>query len=403
MSETMLSRYSMAERTILGVVALGVLALGAKIAVDAVALATLPNYNRMRLAEQSLPDDATADDFKSALLQDPLARAALSGLAKIEGKADQTDAARAAMQRVMELSRRDVDALLWLTDDALKRGDYVTANETLDRLLRTQPNMWADSTATALRAVADVPEARKSLIQVLATNPSWRYWWIKDFGANGDPAKLRQLLYDLRDAGSPPTQDELGFYLGRVMRMGDYAQAHLDWTGLFVPPDQIEGLSYVYNGDFNLPISGTPFDWRIAPRSGAKILVRDIQDGQPAAKALTVITFGDRVPFANVWQSLAIPPGLYTLKFSASATNLKTRGGFVWRVFCSAPEWRLIAETDRISSSMGWTNSELIFEVPQGCTGEQIRLDLAARTPAEETVSGEVSFTNLSIVPAKLD
>jgi hypothetical protein len=58
-----------------------------------------------------------------------------------------------------------------------------------------------------------------------------------------------------------------------------------------------------------------------------------------------------------------------------------------------------LGETQRISGTMAWTEFSTSFAVTakDGCKGQVLRLELPARVPAEQEISGEIWFDDLEI------
>jgi hypothetical protein len=119
----------------------------------------------------------------------------------------------------------------------------------------------------------------------------------------------------------------------------------------------------------------------------------------PSNRALRVQFHNTRVPYRNIAQLLLLKPGSYILSGRARAASLKNDRGLHWTIACYAGKRERLGETQRISGTLAWTTFSTSFAVPTeaGCEGQVLRLELPARVPAEQEISGEIWFDDMEI------
>jgi hypothetical protein len=78
---------------------------------------------------------------------------------------------------------------------------------------------------------------------------------------------------------------------------------------------------------------------------------------------------------------------------------LRNERGLQWTIACAEGRGQRIAATDRYADSSPWREFVLDFSLPdQGCAAQWLQLELAARVPGEQQVSGRIEFAGLRIV-----
>jgi hypothetical protein len=307
----------------------------------------------------------------------------LLGLAaEAEGREDQ---ATALMSIAAARSLRDRRAHLWLFTHRLRQRQYGPALGHADVILRTRPRLGA-SLLPALIAVASIPEARPHLIGLIEAGPPWRNWFLSEFSKRAaDPSDPSPLYAALQAGLHPPSNAELRPHLDRLIGSGRFEQAFVAWLSALAPR-KMQDLTYLYNGDFERPLSNLAFDWVISQVRGAEIDVSD--SSVDKGRALRIQFARARVPFKHVRKLVMLPPGPYRLSGKARAVDLRTERGLVWKLSCAEGSREILASTPRIA---GTATSEFTeqFTVPaQGCRAQWLVLELAARIPSEQDVGG---------------
>ena len=157
-----------------------------------------------------------------------------------------------------------------------------------------------------------------------------------------------------------------------------------------MPPEKLEVAGLLFNGDFEVKPSGSPFDWQ-AP-AGANVIVDYASRPENATDHALVVEFGPgRVEFPGVIQSIMLPPGAYSLKGSLTG-EVTGRRGVLWAISCL--DGAALAQSQMILGSFpDWRAFEFSFVVPEaGCAAQSLQLKLAARSPSEQLISGEIWF-----------
>ncbi|MBS7538486.1 hypothetical protein [Ancylobacter lacus] len=362
----------------------------------------------------STPEDrATARDMSiAALLQTPLQPKALRNLAIIADADGQADRARHLMTLTESRTRRDVVVQGWLLGQALQREDYAAAMRHLDLMFRPR-NEIPQAALPALAALVLNPKLTGDLGALLATDPKWRGWFLdrltrleiapdSPLGPDADTQlsdAIGNLFAAIIDHGGTLTPEEIARFIDRLIQRRAYDNAYAQWVRFYVPPDELGTLGYLYNGDFSKPINDIPFNWReLRKQSSVDLAIVD-EPERPGTKALRLqFIGGDRVPFRDFMEQLALPPGDYTLVGKVKAEALKNPRGMVWRVYCNQQTgWRILGESPLFRGDIPWSSFSADITVPEDCPGQYIRLELAYRVPVEEVVSGSISFADLRI------
>ena len=135
----------------------------------------------------------------------------------------------------------------------------------------------------------------------------------------------------LKDTPAPATGEELNAYQSFLFQHKLYALAYYAWRQ-FLPPEQLADTGYLFNGDFEVKPSGSPFDWQ-AP-AGVNVVVDFASRSESALDHALVAEFGPgRVEFPGVYQSILLPPGAYSFRGSFKG-EVVGRRGVLWDISC---------------------------------------------------------------------
>jgi hypothetical protein len=269
-------------------------------------------------------------------------------------------------------------------------------------LLRSRFYLREQISPTLLAFAID-DEAKAALVRVLGENPPWRAWYLAEVAKSmNDPGVAYAVYADLKDTANPPSSRELAPYLQNLVGAGRFEQAYLTWIH-FLPNERRRNITYVYNGDFEYPLSGLPFDWMIGEILGATTEIV----ATPSAENGHVVRIefaNRRIAYRHLRKLLMLPPGGYQLTGMVSANNLQNERGLTWRIACAEMDKQLLGESPRVLGTVGWRRFELSFEVPHGnCRAQWLTLTLAARVALEEQIGGEVWFDDLAVERTKSD
>ena len=135
----------------------------------------------------------------------------------------------------------------------------------------------------------------------------------------------------------------------------------------------------------------------IAPTKGVTTEVVDTGE-KDRGRALRVVFGGTRVPYHQVSKLLMLPPGAYQLSGLVKADQLVNERGMIWHIFCAEDTKVSLATSTAVVGTFPWRPFSTDFDVPAtGCHAQWLRLELAARFPIEEQVSGAVWYDGLTI------
>jgi len=293
-------------------------------------------------------------------------------------------------------SPREVSSHAWLIEHFLVQGDYATALAHADLILRVSPRL-AGNLMPVMLGLAVTPEGQPALAERLLLSPPWKDRALQHVIANApDTDALSPLMDRLRKSPGGLGEQALGLWLDRLTREHRWGQAYLTWVSQ-LPPDRLQGLGNVFNGDFEWAPTQSGFDWRFGQVNGARI-ARLAVPGATDGMALRVSFSDRRVPFSHVRQQLALTPGRYRLSGKVRPEGLRTDVGLVWTVGCAGPLNQPLVDTAPFKGQSPWRPFEAEFEVPaEGCGGQWLTLRLPARIAAEQRIGGTIWFDEIRI------
>lgn len=350
-------------------------------------------------ADEADRDLASVMDLsRRALRADPIASDALRTLALATELSGDGNGADALMSLAANRSLRDTGAQAWLFDQRLRQRKFAEALQHADAILRTRPDLLDQFLAPLTAIAADGP-GRQALVDVLKTDPPWRAWFLARLPQQSSASTTYAVLSALATAAAPLPAAELQPYIDQLIKGGDYQVAFLAWLH-FLPPAQSNALPYLFNGDFELPVSGIVFDWTIATIRGATTTVVDTGE-KDLGHVLRAVFSSTRVPYRQVSKLLVLPPGAYDLTGLVKSDNFVNARGMVWQITCAEDETQVVGTSDPVVGTSSWRSFGMGFVVPSsGCQAQWLRLKLAARIPVEEQVSGAIWYDRLAITRA---
>ncbi len=329
-----------------------------------------------------------------ALLIDPLPSRAYRLLGQIADNEGLDEKAETLMLAATRHSLNEAFAVNWMMWKSFERKNYPIAAYYADVLLRSGVMNFAYMTAILARMTED-SNGKQEIEKLLATNPSWRQGFFSLLGSYVSDARTPlYLLLSLRDTPAPATTEELNAYQSFLFQHKLYALAYYAWRQ-FLPPEQLADTGYLFNGDFEVKPSGSPFDWQ-APAGVNVVVDFESRPGNALDHAL-VAEFGPgRVEFPGVYQSIMLPPGAYSFKGSLRG-EVVGRRGVLWDISCR--DGASLGQSEMLVGSFpDWRAFEFSLVVPEtGCAAQLVKLKLAARSPSEQLVSGAIWFDELSI------
>ena len=134
----------------------------------------------------------------------------------------------------------------------------------------------------------------------------------------------------------------------------------------------------------------------------------EVASAVDGAQSLALVFSGRAITAPGLQQALALAPGAYELRF-AFDNDTNAQRPFAWQIACSdrrelltarsAPSQPSPASEEMSSASRkpGWQQSSADFVVPEGCSGQTIRLDLLTRSTLERQLSGTLFLDAIRI------
>jgi hypothetical protein len=307
-------------------------------------------------------DHAAAVDYaRRALRAAPLDAQALRVLAiEAEGRGEAEGAAR-LMALAGERTQRDTLTQLWLFAHAALGHDPSGASVHADVILRRKPEL-APLLFPAMERTLGEPGAEAAYVARLAGRPEWRRAFLSDLARGADIGAARAVYAGLAATRAPPTGEELGYLLARLVADGDYRGARALWgrPGAALYDRRFQGLG-----------GPPPFNWRLTDDHAAVAeLARTPDDGpalhvQSPAESTTGLAE----------QLLVLPPGAYHLTGEVLVESGPAANAFSWSVTCLPGGDPLGADAEGASDPAAWKAFAIDIQVPaRGCGAQWLRL-----------------------------
>jgi hypothetical protein len=335
------------------------------------------------------------DLARRALLSDPLDSRALSLLGSVAERNGDLVRAEALMSLSAARSWRNFTPHVWLFAHAIRRGKFDEALAQADGLLRVQDWQFPASVFPVLTLFGLYPSGVAALERYLAANPPWRRAFLSQVANGANDHLMTQLYQSLIRSAQPPTALEMKPYLDRLILVGRFEQAYQDWRATSSPAETL--TRYPYNGNFEAPLDGAPFNWVFDDvGGGAEIQITAASDRENS-HALRVQFSGARAHLGRVGQLLMLAPGSYGLELAVKASGLRTERGLVWQISC-AESRMVLAETNLVRGTAPWTDLKVKFSVPSSdCQAQWLKLTIPARVASETEIEGEVWFQDFRV------
>jgi hypothetical protein len=246
--------------------------------------------------------------------------------------------------------------------------------------------------------IAENKAASGELKQLLADNPPWRQNFIALLPLNVSDARTPlEFLLALKHTPTPPTPTDIQMYLGVLLDHKLYELAYYTWLQ-FLAPSELSKIGRLFNGNFEVPPSGSPFDWSLTQGPGVtlKIASRPDKEGD---HALYIKFVGQRLDKFDVRQLVWLGPGTYRFQ-GQEKVDVVSQRGLRWHVSCADQAATEVGASSVISGRTSvWSDFAFSFVVPDtGCPAQYIWLNFDARWASEQFISGTVWFDDLEIV-----
>ena len=177
------------------------------------------------------------------------------------------------------------------------------------------------------------------------------------------------------------TADERRCLIGRLQRENRWANAYQVWLNS-LPREQRQRVGYVFNGDFEAPLSATSASTGSSPPQERRRPSTRSRSTAPAGAAhCTSSSCSKRWAGPPVQQYLMLFPGRYRFEGRGRADGLDTWLGVQWGLYCLREagrgrrgSWRAATGSWR---TLRWAEFREEFTVPDDCPAQVLRLELA--------------------------
>lgn len=281
-----------------------------------------------RLEAESDPE--TLKPFIRAGLElAPLDARLYSLLGIAEERSGNLDVAERFYSRALTLLPTEIYALTrMVVMDVLQMRPVEAANK-LEIIARRWPGRWK-IVEPLLPAILSDPQAYALMVDRFAKTNALRSRLVVSLVNQQDGMTLAyNVLLEWHENGGPNLAGLINRLTTAFIKQKRYAEAYLLFL-LTRDQDATADIGYVYNGNFQFPLSGNSFDWRLRPQTGVSMELTTSADiaggdlnGSPGQN-LTIRFLDTPVQFNNVKQVLRLAPGNYEFAIHYSARDLKT-------------------------------------------------------------------------------
>jgi len=248
--------------------------------------------------------------------------------------------------------------------------------------------------------------------QIWPATPSARLRLLQGLRLHRTEEKRRYLAFALDQwrrilsGGSSPTIKDGSFFIRDLLGAGEVKEARRQWVALAAGNDLADsafesGSNEIWNGGFELPLSGGALGWRLGRLQGVSI-ARAEGKGQQGSAALSVEFAGDsNLDFRGFAQSVFVRPGsTYRLSFDARVEDLTTDQGLYFEVFARTRRGPLL-ETERLLGTEPWRGYSSSFVVPEDTRAVTLRLRRKRSRRIDSRIQGMVVLDNVVLVSAE--
>lgn len=328
----------------------------------------LSNASEMAAVDAFTPGQlATATQLaRRALLASPIDAKALRVLGIIADREHRDAQAKTLMTLAADRTQRDPVPHLWLFQRYVVAGDWKAAMYEADTLMRKPPRNY--DVPSIVAATAENPAARPALVERMRYRPPWAQSLVAQL-ARRSPAAAFDLLLRLYQAGSPPTDGEVGVLMQQMMADGAVMNAYLAWTAL-LPTSAVERLGDVYDPEFEGLPGAPPFNWSLASSDNAGA---DLAMGPSGSGSALYVHYSAKQPTPLAQQILLLTPGRYRLTARMYLEESGRSDELSWTLSCYGGA--TLAQIGAPDDGLVWREPSAEVVVPaSGCDAQRLVL-----------------------------
>lgn len=331
----------------------------------------------IKLAEPELSADRLAKLKRMAetiVSLSPADSRGYSLLGEVHRRAGEQAKADELYLRALEAAPTEINALVNRLRSSLRDGAVDEAVERLDVILRRYPEAF-ESVKPLISALAADASGAPLLGRKLAGKPPWRAGVVSHaMGRTAGRRLIWRLLVDERAGGMGVNVHEVAQLIDALIREGAFSEAYRVFL-LTLSAEERRALGFVFDDRFRRPADRRRFNWSIRPNADADISM-PLRTGARDSGGLAVRFRGTPARLGNIGQTLALPPGRYTISAISTAEALDAPKTLFWEVRCHAGG-NLLVTLPMESGSYASRAMDRKFTVPAGRCGLQ---DMTLRT-----------------------
>lgn len=309
---------------------------------------------------------------RSALDRDPTVVDAWRVLGIAAAQRGDRERGAALVRTAERLSRRDVEAQLWLVEESLNSGDLDEMLRHVDQAMRVSPGSWGRLTPLLIFASVDRGFATR-LANLLKLGPPWA----RDFSYQLTQSQLTGANVPLLVAPLANRPDERAIMIPLVERLakaGDFVNAWRVYR--LLKPSAPAAPPPVNDGGFSENTMIAPFDWT-ASQSGPVAGERQVRPGANDDVAMVMSAEAGTGGVAAS-QLLLLEGGRYTLTFEAGTIAGIGGGRIAWRIACAGGPGTVLTEGRLLPAQPSGSRQMVDFTVPGGCPAQALAFALRA-------------------------
>lgn len=280
-----------------------------------------------RLQTQEDPE-ALKSFIRKGIQFAPLDARLYSLLGIAEERSGNQAAAEQLYNRALALLPTEIFALTRMSVLDVSQQRTADAAEKLEIIARRWPMRW-QSVEHLLPSILSDPQSRAVIVSRFASEKRLRDTLINSLVRQ---KALLPVAYDVvlewYNRAVPDLATTINRLTAAFISETRYADAYLLFL-LTRGEGADAGADYVYNGGFQLPFSGNPFDWRVRQQpgvsfemnTGTEIAAPGIAAGSESSLAIRFLD--TPIQFNNVEQLIRLVPGAYDFSVSYSVRDLK--------------------------------------------------------------------------------
>ena len=305
------------------------------------------------------------------------------------------EAAALARQWAVTLAPAQASVLRRAARDHLREGQY-------EQAVKLWQRAWQGPAANARGVLRDLTNSMarpEALAPMLASvdDPSLAAAWTSEAARHPQHLQTARSMLAVFERRGWDMQQARGDIVSALARHGRWDDAYLAWLkGL--SQAELRQLPWVYDGGFEQPFSGTPFEWAFPSEVGVNWQRTPGPEGR--GMVLHVVFSGVRVKLTGAGQTLRLTPGTYRLEYTHKSAAIETSGALGWTLRCTGKGYRLLATSPPLANGdMDWVTSTVEFSVPAepACQAQRLALGLAGELAADSRIAGSAWFDDIRV------